>query len=220
MSINQLNNKKNIFFMKENTHNLMSTSFFLFAFLFSFVLVLLSSIEKIVPLIVFSVLFMIFCIIKIIFQIRSIFLLLKLEKSIDEHSISFYITKSWLRKKQATTWVGSMLLLMIFIFLITTIALINILSEFVLVSSIITLIVILFLVIIVLYVNSQIIEGYLKISRKKINLHTIEWTQIQKDQKFFYRLLFIWYINILLLVPLLFMILPKYRDFIYKIAGK
>ncbi len=220
MSINQSDNRKNEFYINENTHNTMSISFFLILFLLSFALLLISALESMIIISVFSLTVVISCFIKLIFQIRSYILLSKLCKSVEEASIPFYITKSWFRKKQGTIWTEIIFITTNIIFIIATLISINSIGDMELIVSLIILISTFFISIIIAYLNSQILDGYLKFAERKMNLHTTEWIQIKRDQRISYRLIYVWYLSILTIIPLFLMVIPSYRQAIYNIVKK
>lgn len=215
MSTRQLNNKENQFIVRESTHNIMSAVFFIFIALVSIILIITSSLlEKVSYTVLASaVAILIFSISKIIVQFRTIIRFSKLVKNIEEDSIPFYITKSWNRKKESTIWFSAILLTIVTIMLIVSLVMrTNIIFD------VIVLFITIIMIIVSGYLNIQNLEGNLKLSNRKIDLNSMEWLQIKKETRIFYRLIFVYFISILLIIPLILLIVPGYRNWIYKIV--
>ena len=213
MSTNQLN--KNKFILKENIHNVISFCYFvLLTFLMIFIL-LISSMVKNILLISISIFVISFSIMKLILQVTMMIKFKKLKENIEsDESIYFYITKSWLRKKQSTIFLSIGILYINIILII-----ISAIIPFFLAGShnffATSILAILFLLVIVTaYFNNQIMDEYLKMSKKKINFTSIELIQLKKEQKLFYRSILYWIIATTLIVPLILMVFPGYRSFI------
>ena len=222
MSIKQLSNKRDPFIIREEKHNAMSIFFFLILS-FSILLMIMISVIllKNLLLTIFLAISFALSIIKLLFQVSAYSKLNNLVKKVDANNINFYITKSWTRKRESSIWISASLLFIDLIFIIISLSLINVMSDvkYYFVVFIVLGISPLF-IIIAAYLNIQIMDSYLKISKKRINLSSVEWIQIRRDQKIFYRLVFIWIVSFLTIIPLLLMVIPAYRSLIYELVKK
>lgn len=205
-------NRKSIFIQREQVHNTMNLSFSILAFLLMFIVLLLSSIEREWLLIAYSCLFTAFLLIRIVINIKVMISFGKLTKKIAPENADFYIAKSWTRKRVGTLWVGIMYIFTLFLFY----ALTPLLGMWFDIGTDVLVYIILsihlFLVIILMYVNMQMLDNNIKVAEKRINLKTIEWIQIKADQSNYYKQLFIWYVHIALILPLILMLIPPYRN--------
>lgn len=212
------NSKNNFFIQREHTHNLASVCFFLLSILLIFIILLISSISHVTPIIVTTAILLPFILLKLISQFRNIFIFNKLIKKVDSENIPFYITKSWNRKREASVWVGALSIIVISILLVITLAFLTSLSEADIIISLIIEIAILLSVVITMYLNIQLLDSYLKHSSRKLNMHSVEWMQIKLEHKIFYKTIFVWALHIIFVIPLLLMVIPKYRQAIYSIV--
>lgn len=214
MSTKQLSNKKqNQFVIRESAHNIISATFFIFASIITILLIIFSSLLGSLFVLIPSLLFLVFFILKVAIQIRSIILFNKLTK-IDDEAIYFYTTKSWNRKREGTIWMGIISIITLTIPLIISLSLLSTTILF----DVLSLFISILFVIIVCYLNIQTLEGNIKLSEKKLNLNSMEWKQIKKETKIFYRLIFVYYLSLLLIIPLFLLIIPVYRNKIYNIV--
>ena len=176
MSIKQLNNKRDPFIIREEKHNTMSIFFFLILSFSIFLMIMISVILfKNLLLTIFLSISFALSIIKLLFQVSAYSKLHNLVKKVDANNINFYITKSWTRKKESSIWISASLLFIDLIFIIISLSLINVMSDekYYFVVFVVLGISPLF-IIIAAYLNMQIMDSYLKISKKRINLKSVE----------------------------------------------
>ncbi len=207
---------KNKFISNESIHNVISLCYFILITLVVLLVLVVSVVIKNNLIILASSISLFFLILKLIIQIKTIIKFNKLKNTVDNNeSIHFYITKSWLRKKQSTIYLTVELFYLNTIFIIISIILksLNNNNDF---FSLIILSTSFFVILITSYTNNQIIDGYLKLSRKRIDFSSIELIQIKKEQKIFYKTILYWVISLTLIVPIVLMMFPKYREFIRK----
>ncbi len=207
------NNRDSIYIQKEHIHNFVSLiSTVMGTVLLGFVL-LYSSIVDNVSLIVYSSIFVVFMLVRVLINLRLMLSFEKLVKKISPEQIEFYITKSWTRKREGAIWVGLMYLFTLTIML----SIVGILTKFITDIPVLVICIVMvlhmFLIIVCMFVNIQSLESRLKISEKRLTLDSIEWIQIRKDQSAYYKLLFIWYVHIVFILPLILMVIPAYRNF-------
>ncbi len=207
--------KNQIYIQREIVHNALNLSFNILGFLLLIIVALLSSIEKEVFLIVYSSIFSIFMISRIFITSKVIYSFNKLNRKINPENIDFYITKSWNRKREGSIWVGIMYILTLLVFCLWA----TIIDKFILQISITIIYIVLFvhllIIMIVMYINIQMTTDYIKVAEKRINLHSVEWMQIKKDQSSYYKQLTIWYVHFLLVIPTFLLIIPPYRRAIF-----
>ncbi len=211
-------NKNLIYIQKETVHNIMNLSFSILGSLLLLIVLMLSSITSTWSLVVYSSLFLIFMLSRIIINIKIIVSFNNLVKKVNPENIDFYITKSWTRKKEGSLWVGLIYIFTLIILLIIT-GLLGL--EFYIKNKVITYIVLvvhMFIIIIVMFTMMQILDSNIKVAEKRINIHSVEWIQIKNDQSSYYKMLFIWYIHIILILPLILMLIPFYRRFWDKVV--
>lgn len=215
MSIKQSRNKiQNHFVNRENNHNILSFIFFIFVLILSITFIIISAIIGSIYVLIPSIILTIFSIIKILLQVKYLIGFKKLLSTIDNDNIGFYITKSWNRKREATIWFSIMAILLMLIPLIITLSLQTKHWKY----DVSTLFISILFIVIIGYLNIQTLEGNLKLSERKMNMNSMEWKQIKKEARIFYRLMFIYFLSILLIIPLLFLIIPAYREWIYRIV--
>ncbi len=207
------NNRDSIYIQKEHIHNFMNLIFSVIGTVLLAFILLYSSIVDNVSLIVYSSIFVVFMGVRVFINLKLMFAFEKLVKKISPEQIEFYITKSWTRKREGAVWVGVMYLFTLAMML----SIFGILTKFVSDLPVLTFCIILtlhmFLIIIYMFVNIQSLDGRLKISEKRLSLDSTEWIQIRKDQSAYYKLLLIWYVHLVFIVPLILMVIPFYRNF-------
>jgi len=212
MSTNQLNKDKFVF--KENLHNVISLCYFILITLIVALVLTVSFLIGNIFIIITSFIAILFLFLKLIIQIKIISNFKKLKEDANgKESIYFYITKSWLRKKHSTFFL-SIAFLYINILLIILSLLLSITFDKYNFFSLIILTLSFFLIVITVYFNNQILDEYLKFSKRKIDFSSIELIQTKKEQKIFYKTILYWIVSLTLLIPLLLMIFPKYRNFV------
>ncbi len=191
----------------------MSLAFSIIGLMLLLTIALFSILSNAIILIVYSVTFSSFMIIRLLINIKLLISFDKLVKRISPEHIEIYITKSWTRKREGAVWVGVMYIITLLLFLSIT----GIVSHFVEdIPIVITSLIVslhIFIIIVYMFTNIQSLDSRLKISEKRISLDSMEWIQIRKDQSNYYKLLLTWYIHILFIIPLILMILPFYRNF-------
>ncbi len=210
------NSRNAIYIKKEQTHNFTSLFFSIIGTILLLVGLMFSVVENNYVLITYTSLFILFNIIRIIINIKVSISFRHLVKKIAPEEIEFYISKSWTRKRAGSIWVGIIFIFTSFMFLITASFLTAFTSFDKMLTTGILIAIHLFIVIIYMFTSVQTLDAFLKISEKRLNLSSLEWLQIKKDQKNFYKLLFIWYVHAIFIIPLFFMVVPKYREAIYK----
>ncbi len=209
-------NKNAIYIQREKIHNAMNLSFSIFGFLLMVVVSLLSIIKEQYLLLSYGILFIILMSSRIAINIKLMFSFKKLVNKINPDNLDFYITKSWTRKREGAIWVGLIYIFTIAVFLALNAMLHNVFdvpssgNEYI-VYLILTIH--LFIIIIIMYTNIQMTNDYIKVAEKRINIHSVEWEQIRKDQSNYYKQLFIWYIHLIFVLPLILMLVPPYRRF-------
>ncbi len=215
MSTKQLKNRvENQFVSRESNHIFISTAFFILVFIVSIIFIVASSLNGSIFVLVPFILVAIFSVIKIAIQIKYIFAFRKLISSIDDDSIGFYITKSWNRKREATIWFSAIGIIIMAIPLLWTI----IVQPEQFIFDLCSLFISILLIIIIAYLNIQNLESNLKLSERKMDMNSMEWNQIKKETRIFYRLMFIYFLSTITILPLLFLIIPAYRNWLYKIV--
>lgn len=220
MSIKQSDNIRNQFVFKESTHNVMSCVYFFILtiiFLSGFVIGAMEDMYLILSICFIATIISTF---RFSIQIILIFKLNSLINSVDPTKIPFYITKSWTRKREATKWMGTCMCILIVLLLVISICITSLITKTELEIATAILAVLLLVVLITMYSNIQIIDNNLKISNRKLNLNSIEWIHIKKEQRVFYRTIFVWFITIIFVLPLILMLFPTYRAKIQELINK
>ncbi len=195
----------------------MSTFFFCITFLLFIIIAIFSVVKEQWVLLAFISIAEIIVLFKIIIQIRIMVLLSKLSKNVQSENLPFYITKSWTRKRESSIWVGITSVTVMIYFLVLQILLV---SFGVIASGIATLLILTLFIIaafILMYINIQILDGYIKISLKRMDLDSVEWKQIKKEQNVFYKTIYIWIAHALFILPPLLFIIKPYRELWNKI---
>ncbi len=198
--------------MKEKVHNAMNLCFSIIGLVSLFFILVIACLKGVIILIVYSSLFIVLMISRVVLGSKVIYSFYKLNKNIDSNNTPFYIAKSWTRKKEGSLWVGISYLVTILLFIVIT----SITSSFkeVEYSTLIYIILSahLFIVVIIMFVNLQSMESNIKYAQKRINMNTVEWMQIKADQSNYYKQMFIWYVHSLFIFPLILMAIPQYRN--------
>lgn len=218
MSTHQSDNRSNIFLIKENNHNLMSICYFSLLLMTVFSVFIITLILGYYSASIYLFVILFFLIIKLFLQIKVIMNFHSLTLKIDEGNFSHYITKSWMRKRNSTIWFGFLSLFFTFFMIVLTSSMFRIYDEnsrFI--CSLIIIVSGIFISLITMYANMQIIDSYLKYSERKLPLSSVEWEQINKDYSVTYKTIFIYSVHILIIIPLLLLIFPGYRNWIKKI---
>ncbi len=212
------NNRNLIYIQKEYVHNFMSLTFSIIGTILLLFVLVFSIVKDYTILIVYSSVFTAFMSARVIINIKLVFSFDKLVKKISPEHIEFYITKSWTRKREGAIWVGLMYIFTLLLLVTITAIVGNYYDSIhtVIISSV--LVIHLFMIIIYMFANIQTLDSRIKISEKRIDIKSMEWIQIRADQSSYYKLLFVWYIHILFILPVVFMVIPGYRNMWNKIS--
>ncbi len=211
MQLNK-NNRDSIYIQKEHIHNFTSLVFSVVGLILLMFVLLFSAITDTIALIVYSTIFAAFMLVRIFINFKLLFGFEKLVKKINPEQIEFYITKSWTRKREGAIWVGVMYLFTLSLMLGAVGIAYNFVSDLKIIVICTIMTAHIFLIVIYMFVNIQSLDSRLKISEKRLNLDSIEWEEIRKDQSAYYKLLLIWYVHIIIVIPLILMIIPGYRN--------
>lgn len=201
-----------VYINREKINNFVDLSLCLMGLILLVLTLIVSCIQGYIILIVYTVTFSVFMSCRVLTKLHLIFAFRKLVNKIAPEQIEIYVTRSWLRKKEGSIWVGIIFMFtLILVFITIGIALgvgsdLNPLIYF-LIPSVHFIIIIIYMIL-----NYQTLDSNLKISEKRININSIDWIQTKKDYSLYYKQMTVWYIHILFVVPLLLMLSPKYRS--------
>ncbi len=211
------NKANSIYIKKEYVHNTMDLTFSIVGTVLLLITLLVSSVHSIYGLVFYSGLFFVYMMLRVLINIKLIFSFNKLVHKISPEHIEFYITKSWTRKREGAVWIGIMYiftsLLIMSAFGVAT----SFYDDIPLLLLFLIPTIHIFIIIIYMSVNIQVLDANLKISEKRVSIESLEWLQIRRDQSSYYRQLTIWYVHIILIVPLILMVFPFYRNLWTKI---
>ncbi len=208
------NSRNAIYINKEHTHNILSLFFSIIGAFLMLLGLLVAVILNNYILIAYCSLFALYMLIRVVINFKLHFSFRTLVKKIEPEEIEFYITKSWLRKRVGAIWVGVTYILTSILFLAITAIVVTVgnYNNYLLPLIFIALHII--VVVVYMFASSQNIDSFLKISERRISLESIEWVQIRRDITGYYKLFFVWYVHLIFVVPLILMVIPKYRNFI------
>ncbi len=208
------NSRNAIYINKEHTHNILSLFFSIIGTFLLLMGLLVSILLSNYILTAYCSLFALYMLFRVMINFKLHFSFRTLYKKIEPEEIEFYITKSWTRKKIGSIWIGITYIFTSILFLIATAIAVTVgnYEEYLLPLLFIAGHII--IIVVYMFASSQNIDSFLKISERRISLESIEWVQIRRDQNSYYKLLFIWYVHIILIAPIILMVIPKYRNFI------
>ncbi len=206
------NNRNSIYIQKEQVHNVMSLAFSIIGTTLLLFVLLFAIVNNYTILITYATIFSIFMFIRTLINSKLLLSFNKLVKKIAPEHIEFYITKSWTRKRVGSIWVGVMYIITIGLMGTATLIASYYNENIHSVTILIVMVAHLFMIIIYMFTNIQTLDSRIKISEKRIDINSMEWIQIKQDQSNYYKLLFIWYMHLLFVIPLILMIIPGYRN--------
>ncbi len=213
MQLDKGNSRDKSYIQKEYGHNAISLIFSIIGLMTLLMIMLYSITLMDIVLIVYASIFSFFMLVRVLINIRMIILFERLVKKTNPEHIEIYITKSWTRKREGAIWVGAMYIITLLLLLLVTMIAYNFYPEMPILLTSMFIAGHILIIIIYMFTNIQTLDNKLKMAKKRINLEDLEWEEIRRFQSSFYKQLFIWYIHIIFILPLVLMVFPNYRGY-------